>query len=190
MLRRETKRRLLLIPVVLVAIPIVALLPMLNVTVKKTVTFVYPPQPPFYNAIAHGSAEDLKRLVEANLSDARDYHYLRNGPSLMELAMGFHRYDDLEVLLAEGFDVEARVNGGHNDGWTPLTMAVDKGDEAMVDFQLKHKADPEDWNAEGQTPMHLARQRHFDKISTMLQVEIDRRKHPEDVNFSLPTTKP
>ena len=58
-----------------------------------------------------------------------------------------------EVLLVYG---KAEVNGGNQDGSTPLHAAADHGQAAMVEWLRAHDADLNVRNKDGETPLHFA----------------------------------
>ncbi len=71
----------------------------------------------------------------------------------------------LNLLLAHGADVDARMTAGH----APLHAAAANGRDEMVEALLAHGAAPAPRNDEGRTPAHLASDRGHVAIAARLE---------------------
>jgi len=133
---------------------------------------------------------DLKRLIESDPEHARNY--LRDGKrSLMEVALGAKRDDDIELLLQEGWNADVMRQGeAIPQGWTPLTAAAFSGDEKLVAMLLQYGADPELCDSSGHSALQIATERGHDNVVAILKRAIHRRMHPGDTNPPLPSSRP
>jgi len=97
--------------------------------------------------------------------DARlSKHVYDNGTTALHWAL-----DDLTVvtfLLENGADANAQDNRMGN---TPLHWAVTRNIEGVVKLLVKHTADPNIKNAQGETALSLAQEKKFGNISAVLK---------------------
>ena len=78
------------------------------------------------------------------------------GKTPLMLAIEFNRYEILEFLLKQ---VDLQINAADTDGYTALTLSVEKsGNNGMLSSEmlLKNKADPNLQTARRKTPLKIA----------------------------------
>jgi len=184
MLTRQAKRRIWLPVAATLVVIVVSLLfssvPRMTIRVKEKVIFQPLPDEQYYRTVSAGSVADLKRLIEADPVHARNVVW--NGDDLIGIALSWKRVDDVELLLQEGFNVNAMSHGD-----TPLIVAASWGDDKLVTMLLKYGADPELCDSYGKSPQQIAKERGYDNTVSILQNEIDHRKSSA---IRLPTSRP
>lgn len=75
------------------------------------------------------------------------------GLTLLQMAVRDRMEDIAQILIRLGADVNLKA---HQNGYTALHFAADKGDEDLVDLLLAHKADPNITDRRRQSPLHIA----------------------------------
>ncbi|EGD82898.1 hypothetical protein PTSG_03529 [Salpingoeca rosetta] len=122
----------------------------------------------------HGHKDVLDYLIEKG-ADAHAKCY--NGWNAVMGAVYWNEYDMLLYLASLGIALDEPEKDGE---WTPLKVAAARGHAHMVDFLLRHGADPLFIDSRGRTPKMLAESKGFHLIAERLAVaERERRKHLE-----------
>jgi len=117
----------------------------------------------FLQAAAKGDVEAVKELLDKGV----DVNAVVEGHSdlnaLMVAALNRHS-EVVEVLLAEGADVNAR----DEKGWSALMVATMENQIEMVKSMLEMGADVNIRSDEGRTALDIAEDNGFDEIAEML----------------------
>ena len=102
-------------------------------------------------AIKAGNTTQVKSALEAQ-PDLLQNTQGANGEPLLFLAVKQGDKEMVELLLAQGADVNAPATGGY----TPLHVAAQNGQEEIIVLLLKNKADINAVTNDGQSPLELA----------------------------------
>ncbi|MDF1559858.1 MAG: ankyrin repeat domain-containing protein [Bacteroidales bacterium] len=78
-------------------------------------------------------------------------------------------FEFAEFLLSKGADIDETNTTDYNGGYTPLFWAVEKGDEKLVGFLIKHGANVNNKSNEGKTPLSIATEGGFTTIIEILK---------------------
>jgi ankyrin repeat protein len=101
-------------------------------------------------AVDEYDIDDIEPLVRGGADiNARN----EEGLTLLQMAVRDRMEDIAEILLRLGADVNLKA---HQNGYTALHYAADKGDEDLVSLLLTHKADPNITDRRKQSPLHIA----------------------------------
>lgn len=119
---------------------------------------------PLHLAAFFGSYEVAELLIQRGASvNAVSTNNQRNLP--IHAAAAGRKYPLVKLLLEHG----AEVNAQQAEGWTPLLLAVNNFDLEMSKLLKDYKADPHLANDDGQTPLNLAKEKHYEHIMLMLE---------------------
>lgn len=103
---------------------------------------------PIHEAVALGDLEEVKRLIAQGTSvDAS-----LNGRTALQAAASDGQVGVVELLLADGADVNARDTSGA----TPLHEAAAEGHTAIAEMLIANGADVSAKDEDGNTPLHKA----------------------------------
>ena len=102
-------------------------------------------------AVQAGNTAQVKSALDAQ-PDLLQNTQSANGESLLFLAVKQGDKEMVELLLAQGADVNLPAPGGY----TPLHAAAQNGEEDIILLLLKNKADINAVTNDGQSPMELA----------------------------------
>ena len=98
----------------------------------------------------------------------------------LELALWFDCSEMAELLLKSGANANQQdeshtsQDGQHYGGDTPLHVAVYRGSSKMVKILLAHGANPDTTNAQGYTPIELAKRRNCSHLASLMEAHIDK----------------
>jgi hypothetical protein len=101
-------------------------------------------------AVAGGSAEELRHALAVHPADAEDAH----GFTALDWAARTGRTEAIRELIRAGADPDGRDHGPN--GWTPLLHAVHKGQPGSVRALIAAGADPNVRSGNRLTPLMLA----------------------------------
>lgn len=102
------------------------------------------------------------------------------GDTPLELAIWLDSSEMVELLLQFPADPNHQdeshtsQEGQHYGGDTPLHVAVYKGSSKMVKILLAHGADPDTANAQGYTPIEVAKRRNCSHLASLMEAHIDK----------------
>ena len=114
------------------------------------------------------SADTLSETVSSYGRNVLHYWADRTEPRLFETSV----QNAEKILLEHPEYLDAKSTDGH--GITPLMCAVNKGNEAMIDLLIAHRADINKPNDFGETPvMYAARNGNSDLIKKMVHYGAD-----------------
>jgi len=101
-------------------------------------------------AVDEYDIDDIEPLVRGGADiNARN----EEGLTLLQMAVRDRMEDIAEILLRLGADVNLKA---HQNGYTALHYAADKGDEDLVGLLLANNANPDIPDRRRQTPLHIA----------------------------------
>lgn len=139
---------------------------------------------PLVYAIFHSPLRFVRELLDAGAhpdgSDGDGFPPLIAALTCAVTTAGATERDDveelIELLLARGADIGQR---GIND-YTPLHLAAEQGDLALVELLLRHGADPNEITRidEMETALELAERAGHTGIATLLRPQTTRRSEP------------
>lgn len=109
----------------------------------------------FLAACARGDQETVDTLVAGNPDMLREV--MESNPAVVAHFAGAGNTEGLRLLLANGFDIEAKTGLPQTKGYTPLHLAVWRGRARAVDVLLSHGASTAAKTPRGETPLDLAR---------------------------------
>lgn len=129
----------------------------------------------FFYAVEKGNIEQVKTLLTGNpnLVNAK---YILNGATPLHNAAFNNNKEMVELLLANGADVNAKDNGGQ----TPLFYSIYIGKKTTAELLLAHGADVNAKDVGGMTPLHWATSHgHNEVVNEVVEVLL---AHGADVN--------
>lgn len=107
--------------------------------------------------------DELRKIVPRVDVNVLDH----NGTTAVEHAVRSNHPEALEILLEAGADANQRCQ---DDGRTLLHMAaVRRRGDVMIQILLRHNADPRAEDANGQTPLDIAREKRRTKSIALLK---------------------
>lgn len=109
--------------------------------------------PALHFAIIEGNVEMVKLLLARGADPEGTNNY---GTTPLQTSMTY-KHNEITILLIEkGANVNARVQSGQAEGWTPLRMAAHNGDAHIAELLIKKGADLNTPDKSGITPLHSA----------------------------------
>lgn len=114
---------------------------------------------PLGAAIRAGQLEAARALLEGGALPSDD---------AVRLAMRYERWEILAALIEAGGNPDVR---GEWDGKSPLELATERNDIAMIRLLLEHGADPDEVSHEGplaQPALHFAAEHNMQDVVTLL----------------------
>ena len=109
--------------------------------------------PALHFAIIEGNAEMVKLLLARGADPEGANNY---GTTPLQASMTYKHNEITMLLIEKGANVNARVQSGQAEGWTPLRMAAHNGDALIAELLIKKGADLNAPDKSGITPLHSA----------------------------------
>jgi len=123
--------------------------------------------------LACGCSEDIARLLLEKGADINARTDRGMGVFTQCINVGIPReavsYEFAEFLLSKGASVDETNTGGYYGGYTPLFWAVEKGDEKLVGFLIKHRANVNAKSDKQKTPLSIATEAGNENIIKLLK---------------------
>lgn len=116
-------------------------------------------------AVTSGNLELVTILIDNGI---KLDHINSDGDNLLHYAANDANFNLLKVFLKRK-DLREKINDMNKQYATPLSLAAQKGDLALVALLIKHGANPMIPNNVGEKPIDIARQYGFDKIVAYLK---------------------
>jgi ankyrin repeat protein len=140
-------------------------------------------QPPIYSAIQSGKADIVTYLLENGVDPNADTNYGGGTPLTMAMAGYTENWKPVaEALVAKG----AKINGGDNEGQTPLSRAISSGggnsQKDRIAWLLSKGADINARNRQGRTALEAALYGSSAEIVTLLLDKADIKKTDDNGN--------
>jgi len=139
----------------------------------------------FHHAVQSGHLTKARELLGAGADIREEDEYCHDSP--LSVAIWDDSVEMAQLLLEFGAspndqDRIVQCSDGAFGGDTPLHDAVRKGSAKMVKLLLAHGADPDVQNAEGLSPVELAKRRDQTHLVNLMEKQIDRKVIGESVD--------